>query len=573
MTHDDTKLTYNYKNIVSLYKGGMAWPKVSKYFGKQHPAAYRYVQRRTVEGKENKAYRKDVTIEEERTYLDTRSMSVKDWNIHYLKKFPLDHQIENQQTFRKGHTILNDPRQHGKTVYSIEPHLTREMCESRFYNIDRPWMYITHSIKKARKMLMTIRYGLLTNPRIRKDYGDLVDISREQGMALIQNTTNELNLTTLKDKELISLQVLSVNSNVRGETTYGCIIDDPVDIKELREKRESVQRATEDFMLWFKTKILPLVKGPIYIIGTRYDINDLYVLCKEMRIFNYISRRALIGNIPAYNIPDIEYDEDNNEIPLNPQDIIIEEDITKRLLAPELFVTDKLNPRRSGSVSQNFILNLFLMGDIIFQQELQNNPLPMGHDIDFNDLINYQLLPPVRSPADIKWVIFCDPGAGETKKADHTSFVAIGEYHRNFYIHDIVFGHWTGKKKQEKLEAFVVKLAKDVQVTPDHIRVCIETVMNQRDFFQRIRDECWITPIAIDPKGRGKKVDRIRYGLGQDMENGKVYLNHYCQSRQQLKTEIDGFPSIHPDIIDAGDQGIFFFKSKYMTGSGVRLTI
>ena len=565
-----TQLSYNPENILKLRDSGLSWPKIDDYFGKSYPASMRLVQRSTRERRPKSAFVKPADVIERE---DTRSWKIKQWNEFFLRKHPLPHQILNQQTFKKGHTILNDPRQHGKTVYSIEPFLTREMCESGEYDHDRPWMYITHSTKKARKMLMTIRYHLLTNQRIRKFYGDLVDISREQGMSLIQNTTNELNLTTLKDKELISLQVLSVNSAVRGESTYGCIIDDVVDIKELREKKESVQKATEDFMLWFKTKILPLVKGPIFIIGTRYGIYDLYMQCKEMRIFKYITRKAINGPMPSYTLPIIEYDDEGDEIPLRPEDIECDTNIEKQLLAPELYSIVETNPRRSGTTTQNFLLHHWVMGELIFQQELQNNPIPLGHDIDFNWFNDYQLLPKVSGPAAIKWVIMCDPGAGETKYADHTAFALVGLYQSYYYIHDLIVGHWTGKKKQEQLEEFVAKAALDTKVTPDHIKPLIETVLNQRDFFQRIRDESWLTPIPIDPKGRGKKTDRIRYGLGQEMENGKVYLNHYCRNKNKLKTEIDGFPSIHPDIIDAIDQAIFFYKSKYMTDQGIRLVI
>ncbi len=579
LCHRMTRLSYNCDNIQKLRDQGYSWPKVDDYYGKTYPASMRYHKRNKNNNKSTtptptEQVAQELVFEPE----DTRPWTIKQWNEFFLKKYPLVHQIENQQHIRSGiHLILNDPRQTGKTVYSIEPGLTRELSESGLYDYDRPWMYITHNIKKARKMLMTIRYHLLTNRRIRKFYGDLVDLSREQGLSLIQNTANELNLKTLKDKELISLQVLSINSNVRGESTYGCIIDDAIDIKELRDKRESIEKVTEEFMIWFKTKILPLVKGPIFIIGTRYGVNDLYQQCKEMRIFRYISRRSLDGTIPSYTIPEIEYNEENEEIPLRPQDIVCETNIESQLLAPQLYETMETNPRRSGTITQNFLLNMWLMGDIIFQQEMQNNPINLTNDLDWSWLNIFTHLPITPHPNDIKWVIMADVGAGETKKADHTAMSLVGEYQHYYYIYDVVFGHWTGKQKFEQLEKFVLLSCENLAINPPDIKILIETVLSQRDFFQRVRDELSpinkmkFTPIPIEPKGRGVKNDRIRYGLGQEMENGKVLLNQYCRSKNQLKLEIDGFPSVHPDIIDAIDQAIFFYKSKYQMSTGIRM--
>ena len=100
-----------------------------------------------------------------------------------------------------------------------------------------------------------------------------------------------------------------------------------------------------------------------------------------------------------------------------------------------------------------------------------------------------------------------------------------------------------------------------------------ETVMAQRDFYQRIRDESWITPIPISPSKRREKTKRIMFGFGQEVENDKVLILQTCRGKHQLQIEVNGFPAIHPDVLDAADQCIYNLKTSYRSSTPIRATI
>ena len=198
---------------------------------------------------------------------------------------------------------------------------------------------------------------------------------------------------------------------------------------------------------------------------------------------------------------------------------------------------------------------------------LMNNPLPYNPLIKWEWFNQYSALP--HKGVYYNWAIMVDEGAGETSASDYTAMVLVGISSRenDFYVHDFIHGRWTGKQKVDQLEMFVEKAVQILQVgnykvQKRDILILIETVYSQRDLFQRVRDESQLVPKAVAPTKRGQKEWRITYGLGQEMENSKVYLLATIRNKRQLRVEVDGFPNISDDhALDALDQCIFNLKN------------
>jgi phage terminase large subunit-like protein len=199
------------------------------------------------------------------------------------------------------------------------------------------------------------------------------------------------------------------------------------------------------------------------------------------------------------------------------------------------------------------------MSKAAFMTEFQNEPIALEALLQWDWFKDYSIIP---SDPSLKQGIYVDIATGESKAADYTAMsYIIMDSHNNAYIQDLIFGKWTGKQAQLQLEQFLDKNAKLADWNPRHVEVMIETVIGQRDFFQRIRDESWIAPKARSPGKRGEKKTRILYGLGQDLENGKVYLYKDCRNKTQLQLEVEGFDEAPEDhILDCIDQNIYFLK-------------
>ena len=476
-----------------------------------------------------------------------------DWSMdHWMKQFQtndtlLPHQIENQQainTYDRG--MIRDPRQHGKTNYVLKPLMLRRLCETIFTG-PKSIIYGSHSYSNSINMTMILKEELIQNPSILENYGMLIDYTTYKQSRLKKQTQHIINLVGQR-KTSHSFQGISTGQGIRGTSGIDeCYIDDPIDL----EKEEEYVKATKKFMNWFKFKIMPFCRGgKIWLIGTRYGVMDLYVILDEEKIYYAIERAALKHPILPFKI---NYPESG---PLCASHIELEDPDKWDLLAPELWSMETYT--YNGTPAQNIAYEIHSYGNRAAQQELMNNPLPLDPLVKWEWLHHYESL---YNPDWLyKWMVMVDVAAGESEGADYTAIVLVAENENKFYIHDILFGKWTGKEKQGKLENFITtwqqKLHKEVS-----IGLLIETVMNQRDFFQRIRDESFLTPRAISPSKRRDKLTRITHGLGQEMENGQVFLHQFSRNRRQFQMEVDGFPKIKEDhILDAVDQCVHYLK-------------
>jgi phage terminase large subunit-like protein len=480
--------------------------------------------------------------------IDTIGWDMKKW----MKKFQtndtlLPHQLENQKAiFAYDRGMIRDPRQHGKTNYVLKPLMIRALCQTVFTG-PLSMIYGSHSFANSINMTMIIKEELIQNPAILKNYGMLIDYSTYKQSRLKKQTQNIINLIGQR-KTSHSFQGISTGQGIRGTSGIDqCYIDDPIDL----EKEEEYTAATLKFMNWYKYKIMPFCRGgKIWIIGTRYGIRDLYTILSEEKIYYEKERAALLHPILPFkvNYPD--------EGPLRASHIELEDPDKWELLAPSLWSMNTYT--YNGTPAQNIAYEIHSYGNRAAQQELMNNPLPLNPLLKWEWLHHYDAL--VYLDHTYKWAVMVDVAAGETEAADYTAFVLVAERENKFFIHDMHTGKWTGKEKQDELESFI-KLWKEQLHSTVQIKLLIETVMAQRDFFQRIRDESFLTPKAISPTKRRDKLTRITHGLGQEMENGQVYLNQFARNRRQFRIEIDGFPKIKEDhMLDAADQCIHYLK-------------
>ncbi len=489
--------------------------------------------------------------------IDTRSWSWQKWVNYFLDQELLPHQVENLELLEKHkRAIINDPRQHGKTNYVVKPFILRRLCET-YWTGANPILYISHSGGGVQLMTLKLKQELITNDKITEVYGEILDYETHKQSRLQKQTQNIINLKNAVKRDAHSFQGISTASKIRGTSGIRyTIIDDPIDL----EKEEEYVPATKKFLQWFKYKILPFCRGGhIFIIGTRYGVKDLYTTLLEERLYNYYVRSA-VSQIHPYTI---NYPEDRALIA---SDIFVEDETVWKLLAPTLW-----QEAYNGSTVQNIIYEMVNLGDRATQQELMNNPLPVNPKIKWEWFNFYSTLP--RWGTSYKWAVMVDIGAGESQSADYTAMVLVGIDDRSydFYIHDFIYGRWTGLQKVEKLEEMVdynaTKLTyRHYVIEPRDISVLIETLYGQRDLFQRVRDESWITPRPVAPTKRGQKEDRITHGLGQEMENSKVYINENIRNKTQLRLEVDGFPMIDDNhALDAIDQCIYNLKMGVQT--------
>jgi predicted phage terminase large subunit-like protein len=394
-------------------------------------------------------------------------------------------------------------------------------------------------------MTMLLRTELIQNQKILDHYGELIDYETHKQSRLQKQTQNIINLKIRKEGSY-SLQGVSTGQGIRGTSGIAyCFIDDPIDL----EKVDEYEKATQKFIDWFKYKVLPFCRGgKVWLIGTRYGVRDLYKILSEEKLYYEIERTAVEKILPYT----VDYP---TEGPISATNMMVHDESEWRLLAPELW-----EHAYNGSMVQNIVFEMHKFGERVTQQELMNNPLPINPLIKWEWMNHYQVLP--AHGESMTWMVFVDVATGESKTADYTAFTLCGEYESNFYIYDIDWGRWTGKQKQDRLEAFVINAGNMLDVNTKTIKLGIETIFSQRDFFQRIRDESWLIPKAISPQKRKDKITRITHGLSQEMENSKVYLFANCRHIPQLKQEVTGFPNISSDhIIDSLDQNIHYLKT------------
>lgn len=477
--------------------------------------------------------------------------------------------------------LLNIPRRHGKTWIIIRLFIIRKLCETALPNSsDDNFCYISSTETNVSRMIFGIASELATNERIIENYGYLVESAVKTQIDKIQEkygfkvkrreekqTQYILNLKTRKRLDNYSLYGITIQGKIRGTGYDYVFIDDPVDTFHTVDEsgmpsRSSLRKITKKIINMVHGVIYPLARKNISLIGTRYDTEgqDVFtILASELdgRVWQHETYKAFI------EIGEYEVREGTGII--SPEDMIIEKPETWKLLAPEIWdilAEDQKHKGINCTGLQYAVYTYHVLSKTsphFYSQEYQNDPKSLSTKLRY-EWINTCNVLPVWSKNTVKVGIFVDTSSGEGKLSDYNGITCVLKYGNDFYIKDMIHGRWTPKKRQIMLENFVKKQVRELRADIRYIRILIETVHGQRDFFMRIRDESTLNPFGVSPAGRGQKEERILNGLGNECQNSHVYLYSNSRSINQLRVEMDSFPSKDNHLVDSLDQNIYYLK-------------
>jgi predicted phage terminase large subunit-like protein len=147
---------------------------------------------------------------------------------------------------------------------------------------------------------------------------------------------------------------------------------------------------------------------------------------------------------------------------------------------------------------------------------------------------------------DLRPFAVIDPAISTKKTADY-SVVMVGgvDSERSLYVLDFRFGRWLPNE--------LIKNTYDLLDKYDMVAVHIETVGYQLALIQMFKAAfVKYRPISlIQYKPQGKKEDRIKYHLQPIFDNNQIFLQGWMKNCQELMDELNYFPTIHDDIVDA----------------------
>ena len=205
-----------------------------------------------------------------------------------------------------------------------------------------------------------------------------------------------------------------------------------------------------------------------------------------------------------------------------------------------------------------------------FESQMQNNPLARSGLIRWSDFLPYSIdyddNNRVRLDGynlkEFNFVAFFDDATGETKLSDKRALVLMAKHRASghFYMYDQVIGHtkWIGAHKIKQIESFINEKEGELGI---RILLYVETVKNQRDTFQRLRDDSSLYVKEHNPKDRGKKTERILDGIVVDLEHHKIHIRSDLRFKHHLQEEVIGFGGKkHVDALDAWDQAHHLLK-------------
>ena len=466
--------------------------------------------------------------------------------------------------------MLTVARQHGKSSFILFIYTLRYLCETVWDYIDdltRPLLYVSLG-ENITRFLDDIKFNLLNNQAIIDHYGELVGREKKKNMELYKQPSKGLRLTTLRDTFLLSLFTTTTGSGVRGFNFFTVIIDDIISADDVRIKPTSVQKASDDAVAWLKNTMTPMIKGNIFIVGTRFSPTDIFATMKETGTFEVMEYPAIVGGqLPTYEIKPYKYRKDGSIRPRNPRYVVVEEEGVE-LLSPQLWAHNPTSQLYCGTPIQNLLFKIAQADELAFRQEYLLDPVIVDAKLDIDKMRRFDILP--KPASEYTWITYTDPASGRQVLSDISSMVLIGKDKQinEYFIYDIIWGHWDGLQKQNKLEQFVESSSTEMVINSHSISNYIEVVIN-RDFFHRMVNESELRVIEDNPRGKGEKVERILHGLGVDLDNGVVYLRNSSRSIKRLANEMATFGYTHPDILDAINSGIDMLRTNKSKSFGI----
>ena len=472
---------------------------------------------------------------------DTRHMSWQDWSLEYLNITLLESQIQTLLDMERYNRFLkNRARRTGKTTIIIKIFMLRKLCESQFEDITQGVILYLSAIRDVVvEFLDEIEYILSNNSAIIESYGNLIDSDS-------RNTQTIINLTTRNNRSIPSMIGGTLASRWRGFGYKWVIIDDPIDVFHETE----LDSLTKKLVKTIHAKLSPIAKrGNICVLGTRYAINDVFSQLGTNSTSYYWHSEKTVESWGSYSIPPRNAPIKASEILIhNPDEWIVNDSVLWEEMPNDLEAT----------AIQNIVWTKEEIGDREFQSEYQNTPTLLNPIIDYEKIKHITELN--EGNADYKWCAFVDVAVSE-KDGDYTAVTLTGMHNKQNYIYDMFFGKWSASSKYRKIEEEMHKWQDELGF---RILLLVEVVQNNgAELYQWLRDETDLKVEAVNPKGRGAKVNRITTNLQEEIDTGRVSILDSCRYKEQLERECNGFPNSKDDhILDSLDQAVWYLKKK-----------
>lgn len=556
---------------------GWTWRELATYYNVKHPAVFNWDKRRKKKEKKEKEQRRNETHRRAQgnesahvksfggtdyidrpDYIDTRSWSWEQYAITYLEddfQKPLrllPPQVDDLKAMETiARLIINDPRRTGKTTVIERVFVIRKLTETVFHDHDEPIMYGSAIPDNIDFFVMMIANELAMNPKIRKNFGYLIEEMKIKGRSTAKQTMSKLTLTTRKGGFVPSLYGANLGGRYRGTGARWIIIDDPIDLFNPSE----IPKMTKKVVKTIKEKITPIAKNAsILLMGTRYDILDLYKIIGDEGTYTWIVRKTIIKK-GEYSFPADKLMRD-----IKPSDILIPNPDDWEILMPELWENNPTDPK--ATAIQNVMYMYLDIKDRAFSQEFQNDPKPLNAVLKKEKLRKVKL--ELRGEQwfidgfdanSLNWLTFYDDATGETEGSNYRSLALVGAIQNKYYILDMIAFQKVSLEKYHTIRDFVIDNMKLYNL---FIPLNMECVRAQRESYQWMERYGNLPSIReSNPRERGKKTYRIKNNFAIKLDEEKIHVVENCRFLDHLELEMDGFPHIHPDLLDAVDQATF----------------
>jgi predicted phage terminase large subunit-like protein len=400
------------------------------------------------------------------------------------------------------HKLLLAPREHWKTTTLIGYLLWRILK-----NPDIRILIIAHNQEFATDTVQNIRDHLATHPRIRRDFGDL--------------TTTEWGKEAFTVQRTAKLHEPTCMGAGQGTGILGRHFDIVWCDDIAKTENQWTPEMRQKLWTWFTGTLLRCCDHEMIITGTRKHLEDIYHTVMEQGGYTVQVLRAVL-------------DEDAHTV-----------------LAPEIWSYDRLMVEKQR------------MGELMFRQEMQNEPVPPGGIAFKKEWLRYYD-PAKPLPRFVAYYVGIDPAIGQTDVADYTAVVLIGvTTYQQYYVLDMQRQRWP-VNWVDRVVGLYKYYCDMLKQRPNVVGVeAIYTGMMQArelqaaatamplkfvDYRVRTKDE------GIQGQLPRDKIARLQ-SLGRYFELGRVYLPDPNQHRMTVVFEAEEyliFPEgEHDDLLDA----------------------
>lgn len=442
---------------------------------------------------------------------------------HYLGLDVPEHQLKWMDYFNYNRHVQLSPRAHGKTTVFLHGFPVWAIC----YMPDVRILLVSKTRDQAYKSLQVIRRELLSNERIKQDFGDLIENIKQlqSGQIWCKRTAKG---QKLKDA---TVEAVGAEGSITGGHFDIIICDDLVD-----DENTKTDGRRKNIYNWAFGTIGQLCEPHTQwiFVGTRKHYADIYQDLLENPVWHSTVEKAII-KYPTH----FEYIFEETPEGKILKDIKIEGDY-------EVLWQDMWDIK-------TLLYDRFQTGSILFDREKQNDPAGMKGQFLNMDWLNYwDNLPPEE---ELTFYVGVDLAISEREQADETAFALIGFHGRSnkVYIIEIVHGRWDFPTQQKKLVQNFQRWS-DNGMRPSLILV--EDNVYQAAFVQQISSDTWL-PVKGVRTTKDKSTKMM--AIAPHFENGKVLLRRATEGLG-IDTFIQQWVQFpfgeHDDCLDAVEKAV-----------------